>query len=182
MSRVWLAKISKLLTGIFDRGNARYKGSDCNGVISGHPKTIPLKPNRIPAWFYRGKDWSNKGEYDRAIKDYTEAIRIDPNYVNAFIGQGISWGEKGEYDRAVADFDAALRIDPDNQYAIRNRAATMSMKQIEGLGEGEGMRLPLSWSDHKPRKSVWDYYRVAPNAPMILLRLNVPPTSVCPVP
>ena len=82
--------------------------------------------------FYRGKDWSSKGEYDRAIKDYTEAIRIDPAYVNALIGRGVSWGEKGEWDKAIADFDAALRIDPDNQYAIRNRAATVSMKQIEG--------------------------------------------------
>ena len=132
LSGVWLAKIRELLTGIFNRESTPYKGGDGNGAISGHTTTIRLKSDRVPAWFYRGKDWSSKGEYDRAIKNYTEAIRIDPAYVNALIGRGISWGEKGEWDKAIADFDAALRIEPENQYAIRNRAATVSMKQIEG--------------------------------------------------
>ena len=129
---VWLAKIRELLTGIFGKGSKPYKGGDGNGAISDHTTTIRLKSDRVPALFYRGKDWSSKGEYDRAIKDYTEAIRIDPAYVNALIGRGISWGEKGEWDKAIADFDATLRIDSDNQYAIRNRVATVSMRQIEG--------------------------------------------------
>ena len=125
----WFARIRKLLTGIFDRGN---KSCDGNGVMADDTKTIPLKSIRIPAWFYCGKDWSSKGEQDKAIENYTEAIRLDPDYVNAFIGRGVSWGEKGEYDKAIADYDEAIRLDPDNQHAIRNRAVTMSMKHLEG--------------------------------------------------
>ena len=133
VSKGWFAKIRSLLTSVFGGGN---KGGDCGSTIPDDTETIVPKPNRIPAWFYRGKDWSSRGEQDRAIEDYTEAIRLDPNYVNAFIGRGISWGEKGEekgeYDKAVADFDEALRIDPDNRHAIRNRATAMSTKYLEG--------------------------------------------------
>ena len=131
LSGVWFTKFCEFLTGIFGKGSKRYKGGDGNGAISDHTTTIRLKPDRVPAWFYRGKDWSSKGEYDRAIKDYTEAIRVDLDYVNAFIGRGVSWGGKGEWDKAIANFDAALRTDPDNQYAIRNRAATVLMEHLD---------------------------------------------------
>ena len=102
VSKGWFARIRSLLTGIFGRGN---KSGDGKGVMADDTKAIPLKPNRVPAWFYRGRDWSNKGEQDRAIEDYTEATRLDPDYVNAFIGRGISWGEKGDYDKV----DSRLR-------------------------------------------------------------------------
>ena len=125
----WFVRIRKLLADLFDKGNKRVEG---NGVMADNTRAIPLKSSRIPAWFYRGKNWSNKGEQDKAIENYTEAIRLDPDYVNAFIGRGVSWGEKGEYDKAIADYDEAIRLDPNNQHAIRNRTITISMKQIEG--------------------------------------------------
>ena len=32
----------------------------------------------------RGIAYSERGDYDRAIKDFDEAIRIDPKYVRAY--------------------------------------------------------------------------------------------------
>ena len=51
----------------------------------------------------RGIVWySKKGEYDKAIKDFTDALKIDPKEINALINRGISWREMGDPDKAIA--------------------------------------------------------------------------------
>ncbi len=60
----------------------------------------------------RGNAWDGKGDYDRAIADYTKAIEIDPKYANAYYSRGIAWGKKGNSDRAIADYTKAIEIDP----------------------------------------------------------------------
>ena len=37
-----------------------------------------------------------KGEFDKAIADYTEAIRLDPKYAEAHEERGYSYHKKGE--------------------------------------------------------------------------------------
>ena len=39
--------------------------------------------------------YGNKGEYDKAIADYTEAIRLDPKYAKAYYNRGWAYGEQG---------------------------------------------------------------------------------------
>jgi len=55
-----------------------------------------------------------KGDYDRAIADFTEAIRLDPNSPVAHAVRGASFVRKGDYDRALVDLNEALRLDPKN--------------------------------------------------------------------
>ncbi|MDR2493722.1 MAG: tetratricopeptide repeat protein [Spirochaetaceae bacterium] len=71
-----------------------------------------IDPNDALAYNNRGDAYYNKGEYDRAVADYTEALRINPNNAIVYNNRGYAYKEKGEYDRAVADFTAALRINP----------------------------------------------------------------------
>jgi tetratricopeptide (TPR) repeat protein len=49
---------------------------------------------RVPAWY-------DKGEYDKAIKDYDEAIRLDPSDPQAFSNRGIVRSARGEYGKAI---------------------------------------------------------------------------------
>ena len=44
-----------------------------------------------------------KGQYDKAIADYTKAIHLDPRCAAAYFGRGSVYGYKGEYDKAIAD-------------------------------------------------------------------------------
>jgi tetratricopeptide (TPR) repeat protein len=37
-----------------------------------------------------------KGDYDRAIVDYTEAISLGPKYANAYYNRGLAWEEKND--------------------------------------------------------------------------------------
>ena len=72
--------------------------------------------------------YDEKGEYDRAIADYTEAIRIKPDYAEAYRNRGVAYAEKGEYDRAIADYTEAIRLKPDYAEAYYNRGIAYARK------------------------------------------------------
>jgi tetratricopeptide (TPR) repeat protein len=71
---------------------------------------------------YRGWAHAEKGDYDKAIADFTEAIRLDPKLAIAFADRAISYAIKGEHDKAIADFTQAIRLDPKDALAYSNRA------------------------------------------------------------
>jgi tetratricopeptide (TPR) repeat protein len=60
----------------------------------------------------RGRAWHDKGEFDKAIRDYDEAIRCVPTFAIANNNRGMAWQKKGELDKAITDYNEALRIDP----------------------------------------------------------------------
>ena len=65
-------------------------------------------PNSVEALNERGLSYAKKGEYDRAIADYTEAIRLDRESVLPYSNRGSAYEKKGELDKALADFREAL--------------------------------------------------------------------------
>jgi len=65
-----------------------------------------------PRWRYaRAVAWTNKGELDIAIADYTELIKLKrlPAFYHV---RGICYHAKGEYDKAIRDFNEAIRLNP----------------------------------------------------------------------
>jgi tetratricopeptide (TPR) repeat protein len=63
------------------------------------------------AYNNRGVAYSNKGQLDLAIADYTEAIKADPSDDAPFNNRGGAFLQKGDYDKAIADFSEVLKID-----------------------------------------------------------------------
>ena len=57
---------------------------------------IELNPNDAEAYNNRGVAYSNKGDYDRAIADYTKAIELNPDYVEAYSNRGGAYVKKDE--------------------------------------------------------------------------------------
>ena len=78
-------------------------------------------PKYAKAYYNRGNAYSNKGDTDRAIADYTAAIRLEPTYANAYYNRGNAYSNKGDTDRAIADYTEAIRLDPKNANAYYNR-------------------------------------------------------------
>jgi tetratricopeptide (TPR) repeat protein len=79
---------------------------------------------RISKWRYaRAVAWTNKGELDIAIADYTELIRLrqSPPFYHV---RGICHHSKGDYDKAVSDFNEAIRLDPTSARYYNSRAET----------------------------------------------------------
>jgi tetratricopeptide (TPR) repeat protein len=64
----------------------------------------------------RGEAHGNRGEYDKAIAQFTGAIRLDPALASAHYYRGATYLRTGEHDKAIADFTQAIRLDP--KYAL----------------------------------------------------------------
>ncbi len=84
------------------------------------------------ALFKRGGEWLDKGEPDKAIKDFDECIRLDPTNSSAFVSRGIAWALKKEHDKAIRDYDEAIRLDPKDAFAFYNRGVAWTHKQDYG--------------------------------------------------
>src|SRR6185437_8310141 len=84
------------------------------------------KTMRAVAYVARGLAWQKKGDFNRALVDYTAAIRINSKNALAFNNRGMLWRERGDLDRAIADFTAAIAIAPlprtDEAYSRRGNA------------------------------------------------------------
>ena len=90
------------------RGSDDEKIVGCGILI----KQNPRRQDAHAAYHNRGKAWSEKGDYDKAIADYNEAIRLDPKFAIAYHNRGGAWGSKGDYDKAIADYNEVIRLDP----------------------------------------------------------------------
>jgi len=76
----------------------------------------------------RGKEYNDKGSYDRAVTEYdkaitalTEAIRLDPNNLSAYTERGKAYFGKKDYNRAIADYEVVLKVKPDDYFAKYGR-------------------------------------------------------------
>jgi tetratricopeptide (TPR) repeat protein len=74
------------------------------------------------AYASRGNRYDRKGDYDRAIADYTEAIRLNPKLDYAFFRRGWAYAKKNEHDRAIADCSQAISLNPRSEGALYVRA------------------------------------------------------------
>ncbi len=81
------------------------------------------------AYHNRGVAWFYKGNYDKAIADYTSALEINPNYAEAYYSRGGAWFHKGDYDKAIADCTRTLEINPNDFEAYNNRGSVWFCKR-----------------------------------------------------
>jgi tetratricopeptide (TPR) repeat protein len=61
--------------------------------------------------YNQGIAYSQKGQYDLAISEYTKAIEIYP-HEDVYYGRGNAYVQKGQYDLAIGDFSKAIELDP----------------------------------------------------------------------
>ena len=73
-------------------------------------------------WINRGKTFSQKGDLEAAIKDFTRATEADPKAANAFFERGNSFAKKDDLEPAIRDYTSALQINPKHLEAYSNRA------------------------------------------------------------
>ena len=69
----------------------------------------------------RGVAYADKGEIDRAMRDYDEALRRDPTNAVAHNNRGVAFRKKHAYDRAIQELDAAIRLNAGYAHAYLNR-------------------------------------------------------------
>lgn len=85
-------------------------------------EAIRLNPEDPKSYYRRGNARYAKGDYDRAIADYTKALQLDPAYAKAYIYRieraidhlrirGYQYAKKGEYELAIKDFNGIIKLD-----------------------------------------------------------------------
>ena len=74
-------------------------------------------------YFKWGSAYADKGEFDKAIADYTRAIELAPNAADVYYNRGSAYHEKGKYDRAIDDYIKAISLDPNLAMAYYNRGS-----------------------------------------------------------
>ena len=90
---------------------------DATEAIRRDPKAVDERSES--AYARRGRAYRDKGEYDKAIADYTEAVRIyetvKPRYVRArmveiYQARAECHQKKREYEKAIADYGKVIQI------------------------------------------------------------------------
>jgi tetratricopeptide (TPR) repeat protein len=70
------------------------------------------KENIAVAFFNRALAYEEKGDYHRAIADYSEAIRLNPNDAEAHLYRGLDKQRIGDKAGAEVDIAEAKRLNP----------------------------------------------------------------------
>ena len=58
----------------------------------------------------KGRDYANKGMYDKAIAEYKKALEINPEFAGAHYGLAIAYYYKEEYSLAIKHCDRAMEL------------------------------------------------------------------------
>src|SRR5262249_37259280 len=66
------------------------------------------------AYNNRGLAYLAKGNYDRAVADFSESIRLNPDDATYYNNRGIAYEGKQDYDRAIAAFTEAIKLRPND--------------------------------------------------------------------
>jgi len=94
--------------------------SACSAIIESGSET---PENLARAYGNRGVAYDNKGEYDRAGRDYDESVRLDPTSASGHRFRGNAYKLKRDYDRAIAEYNEAISLAPNDALAVNNRGA-----------------------------------------------------------
>ncbi len=82
----------------------------------------PKVENNAEFYYNRGIDRFERGDYDKAISDFSKAIEIDPRLAEAYLNRGIGYGSKDLHDQAISDFNKAIELNTEYAKAYNNRA------------------------------------------------------------
>ncbi len=81
----------------------------------------PARKNHAAFYNNRGVAYKEKGELDRAIKDFDKAIELNPEFAEAFNNLGNVYDAKGDFDKAIVYFNTAIKFKSDFVDAYVNR-------------------------------------------------------------
>ena len=116
--------------GCLQRGIEAHQNNNLDDAIAYYTEIIRLDPDisiLTTTYDCRGLAYSDKGDYDRAIVDFTEAIEPNPNHYT-YYNRGVAYLKKGDYNRAIEDFTEAIELNPDDAEAYNNRGNAYNNK------------------------------------------------------
>lgn len=99
-----------------------YSQGNSDRAIEDYTKAIAIAKER-QAYMMRGRVWTKKQEFDKAIADLDKAIELEPTFQLTYADRGDAYLEMKEYDKAIADYNHALKLDGTYAYAYCQRGS-----------------------------------------------------------
>lgn len=81
------------------------------------------------AYYEKGNNYYEQGDYDRAIENYNMAIILNPNFLECYFNRALCYYNKKNYDKSIEDYSKAAELDPDNPMIYNNRGDAYYRKQ-----------------------------------------------------
>lgn len=112
----------------FDKeGQLNLKNPAGNNVAIFITEAMAKKRQEAKPYIKSGLDNFNKGNYDKAVEDYSKAIAINPNIADAYVNRGLAYSRSGKIDNAIEDYNKAIAMNPNLPFAYYTIAASYSL-------------------------------------------------------
>jgi Flp pilus assembly protein TadD len=116
-----------------------------NNALAFFNARVKADPKDIYAQSMRGNSLFDKGEYDKAIKDFTECIKLDPDESFYYNSRGNALAAKKLFDAAIKDFSEAIRLNPEDEHVFCNRGhAWVSKKEYDKAIKDYGAAIEIN--------------------------------------
>ncbi len=137
MSRV-IAKSSVYYEAYTIRGRSYEKLGMPDSALIDFNKALEIKPDFLPAIFFRGVLNYNLANWELAKTDFDIILKSRPDYINALIYRGRSLEELGKKEEAIEDYTTAINLRLKNHEVYYRR----------GL---------LYEKERRPKDALWDF-------------------------
>jgi tetratricopeptide (TPR) repeat protein len=149
-------------------------------------KAIRLDSKYAIAYYNRGNSWADKGEFDKAIRDFNEAVHLDPEYKRAYFNRGATWQEMDEFEKGIKDYTKVIQLDPQDAVAFNNRGVAWAGageldKAIQDYSKAIWLESQFAYA-YSNRASIWSIkreYAKAVNDYAEGIRLDSQDVSAC---
>jgi len=99
-----------------EAGRAAVERGDPREAVKMYERVIDAKDQpaamRAAAYYGRASTYSEQGDKDKALADYTQAIALKPDFLEAYIARAGVYIDKTQPQQAIADYDRALTLQP----------------------------------------------------------------------
>jgi tetratricopeptide (TPR) repeat protein len=92
------------------------------------------------AYYERGNQQFELGDYAAAIADYSRAVELDPTHARAFNNRGLAHSMQENSTAALDDFTTAIRLDPAYARAHKNRLRLLEQQGTTATAAEQTMR------------------------------------------
>lgn len=119
----------------------------CSNILNSHERFTPDLPQ---IYAQRALAYGKKGEFAKAVADFTEASLEDPFDGTLVFGKGIILERMGDVSGALTAYDAAIRLSPRMHQAYVSRGELQLEEGNDELAAGdfgEAIRLRPDYAD-----------------------------------
>lgn len=107
----------KIFDSALDKGDFIFVAQPSSNQLS-NAQPVSTKINEVVEMHYNnGIAYHQKGEYDKAVAEFTKSIELDSKYEPAYHYRGLSISYKNEHILAIIDFTKSIQLNPRNAYS-----------------------------------------------------------------